>query len=169
MPERGRTIKRAIDPAGARPHLRLIFSRVRAAVMRLLKVSLPLLLLTLTAPAAVAEETPSIIAPEAEHFTLQPVEGGFMRLDKRTGAVSFCTAKNGISVCRLGADERATMEAELERLRTENARLKSSATAQPRSTMPGEEEFERALSFTERFLRRIMRLFREESSNDGRL
>jgi hypothetical protein len=136
--------------------------------MRLLKVSLSLLLLTLTAPAAVAEETPSIIAPEAEHFTLQPVEGGFIRLDKRSGAVSFCTAKNGISVCRLGADERATMEAELERLRAENARLKS-ATAQPRSTMPGEEEFERALSFTERFLRRIMRLFREESSNDGRL
>jgi hypothetical protein len=168
MPERRRRIKHAIDPAGARPHLRLIFSRVRAAVMRLLKVSLPLLLLTLTAPAAVAEETPSIIAPEAEHFTLQPVEGGFMRLDKRTGAVSFCTAKNGISVCRLGADERATMEAELERLRSENARLKS-ATAQPRSPMPGEEEFERALSFTERFLRRIMRLFREESSNDGRL
>lgn len=136
--------------------------------MRLLKVSLSLLLLTLTAPAAVAEETPSILAPEAEHFTLQPVEGGFMRLDKRSGAVSFCTAKNGIFVCRLGADERATMEAELERLRAENARLKS-ATAQPRSTMPGEEEFERALSFTERFLRRIMRLFREESSNDGRL
>ncbi|CAJ0893263.1 hypothetical protein AMST5_04290 [freshwater sediment metagenome] len=136
--------------------------------MRLLKVSLSLLLLTLTAPAAVAEETPSILAPEAEHFTLQPVEGGFMRLDKRSGAVSFCTAKNGISVCRLGADERATMEAELERLRAENARLKS-ATVQPRSTMPGEEEFERALSFTERFLRRIMRLFREESSNDGRL
>ena len=136
--------------------------------MRLLKVSLSLLLLTLTAPAAVAEETPSILAPEAEHFTLQPVEGGFMRLDKRSGAVSFCTAKNGISVCRLGADERATMEAELERLRAENARLKS-ATAQPRSTMPGEEEFERALSFTERFLRRIMRLFREETSPGGAL
>ncbi len=163
MPERGPAIKRAIDRAGAHPHLRLILSRAGAAVMRLLKVGLPLLFFAL-APPAVAE----IAAPEAEHFSLQPVEGGFLRLDKSTGAVSFCSAKEGISVCRLGADERATMEAEIERLRAENARLKSAA-AQPRATAPGEEEFERALSFTERFLRRIMRLFREESSNDGRL
>ncbi len=167
MPEGGRAIKRAIDPAGVRPHLRLIISLVRATVMRLIKVRLSLLLFALAAPAAVAEETPSIIAPEGEHFTLQPTEGGFLRLDKRTGAVSFCSVKDGISVCRLGADERAAMEAEIERLRAENARLKTAAA--PRSTVPGEEEFERALSFTERFLRRIMRLFREESANDGRL
>lgn len=168
MPERGPAIKRAIDRAGAHPHLRLILSPAGAAVMRLLKVRLPLLFFALAPTASVAGETPSVIAPEAEHFSLQPVEGGFLRLDKSTGAVSFCTAKEGLSVCRLGADERATMEAEIERLRAENARLKSAA-APPRSTMPGEEEFERALSFTERFLRRIMRLFREESSNDGRL
>ncbi|GLI91471.1 hypothetical protein [Methylocystis echinoides] len=135
--------------------------------MRQLKLRLPLLLLALASAPALAEETPSIISPEGEHFTLTPVEGGFMRLDKRSGAVSFCTAKEGVSVCRLGADERAALEAEIERLRAENARLKTAAA--PPSTLPREEDFERALSFTERFLRRIMRLFREESSNDGKL
>jgi hypothetical protein len=135
--------------------------------MRHPKLRLSLLLLALAPAPALAEAPPSIIAPEGEHFTLQPVEGGFLRLDKRTGAVSFCTAKEGVSVCRLGADERAALESEIERLRAENARLKSAAA--PPSMAPREEEFERALSFTERFLRRIMRLFREESSNDGKL
>jgi hypothetical protein len=135
--------------------------------MRQLKLRLPLLLLALVSAPARAEGTPSIVSPEGEHFTLTPVEGGFMRLDKRSGAVSFCTAKEGVSVCRLGADERAALEAEIERLRAENARLKTAAA--PPSTLPREEDFERALSFTERFLRRIMRLFREESSNDGKL
>lgn len=126
-----------------------------------------LLLLALAPAPALAEETPSIIAPESERYTLQPAEGGFLRLDRKTGAVSFCAAREGVSVCRLGADERAALETEIERLRAENARLKSAAA--PPSTLPREEEFERALSFTERFLRRIMRLFREESANDGKL
>ncbi|MGJ0507836.1 MAG: hypothetical protein ACR652_12085 [Methylocystis sp.] len=136
--------------------------------MRQLKLRLAFLALTLTGPAAVADETPTIVAPEADRFSLQPTEGGFLRLDRQTGAVSFCTAKDGVSVCRVGADERAALQDEIERLRGENARLKAVA-GQPPSTLPREEDFERALSFTERFLRRIMRLFREETPGDGRL
>jgi hypothetical protein len=120
--------------------------------------------------AARAGETPSIIAPEGERFTLQPTEGGFLRLNRETGAVSFCTVKEGVSVCRLSADERAALEAEIERLRVENARLKAvAAPAAPPSALPSEQEFERALSFTERFMRRIMRLFREETPSGGSL
>jgi hypothetical protein len=34
------------------------------------------------------------------------------------------------------------------------------------SGLPSEEEFERTLSFTERFLRRILKVFREEAPGD---
>lgn len=120
---------------------------------------------------AFAEEPGVVVAPDAERFALTPAEGGFMRLDKVTGAVSFCSVKDGVSVCRAGADERAALEAEIARLRLENTKLKAQLGAAPRkpSTLPSEEEFERALSFTERFMRRIMRLFREEAPTGDRL
>jgi len=126
------------------------------------------------APAA-AETPPPIIAPDGERFTLTPAEGGYVRLNKETGALSYCSVKDGVTACRLGAEERAAFEAEIERLQKENAALKARAEAAPvppaaRPNMaPSEEEFERALSFTERFLRRIMRLFREETSPGGAL
>ncbi|MCC3245914.1 hypothetical protein LG047_11315 [Methylocystis sp. WRRC1] len=123
------------------------------------------------AGSARAEEPPPVVAPEGDRFTLTPADGGFLRLNKDTGAISYCSVKDGVSVCRLGADERAALEAEIARLRAENAQLKAAASAAPGrpSTLPGEEEFERALSFTERFLRRIMRLFREEAPAGGGL
>lgn len=119
------------------------------------------------ASAARAEETqPPAAGPD--RYSMAPAEGGFLRLDKQTGAVSFCAVKEGVSLCRASADERATLEAELSRLRQENAELKSRLAEAPAarpngSTLPSEEEFERTLSFTERFLRRIMRVFREEA------
>lgn len=126
------------------------------------KLRLALLFLALAPVAAPAEETPSIVAPEGDRFAIQPLEGGFLRLNRDTGAVSYCKATGGLAVCRLAADERAALEAEIERLRAENDRLKA-VVAQGPSTAPGEREFERALSFTERFLRRIIRLFKEEA------
>lgn len=124
---------------------------------------------------AAAETPPPIIAPEGERFTLTPAEGGYVRLNKETGALSYCSVKDGVAVCRLGAEERAALEAEIERLRKENEALKARAEAPPvpraapPSATPSEQEFERALSFTERFLRRIMRLFREETAPGGTL
>lgn len=99
---------------------------------------------------------------------MSPTQGGFLRLDRETGAVSFCAVENGLSLCRVGADERAALEDEIAKLRRENAELKAAA-AQGRSgfsPLPKEEDFERAMSFTERFLRRMMRLFKEESNGE---
>lgn len=127
----------------------------------------------LAAPAALAEapgpaQTPPFAAPDAGRFSMTPAERGFLRLDKETGTVAFCAVENGAAVCRLGADERAALESEVARLRQENAELKARIAGAPGlsdkpAATPSEEEFERALSFTERFLRRIMRIFREEA------
>ncbi|MGD9544438.1 MAG: hypothetical protein AB7F41_00830 [Methylocystis sp.] len=131
---------------------------------------LPIVLAAASGAPAAAETPHPIIAPEGERFTLTPAEGGFVRLNKETGAVSYCSVKDGVTVCRLGAEERAALEAEINRLRKENAELKARADAAPGpqaarpNATPSEEEFERALSFTERLLRRIMRVFREETS-----
>lgn len=157
---------RGIDARTPRPHL-LRMSAARNALALFVALAAQALAGALPARA----EEPAIIAREGERFSLTPAEGGFLRLDKETGAVSYCSVKDGVSVCRLGADERAAMAAEIEKLRAENARLKAQADLGPGrpSTVPSEQEFDRALSFTERFLRRIMRIFREEAPNGGAL
>jgi len=122
---------------------------------------------------AFAENAPP--APDAGRYSLAPAESGFLRLDKETGAVSYCSVKDGLSQCRVSADERAALETELERLRRENSELKArlgegrpgegriGEAPRPRAAGPSEEEFDRALTFTERFMRRMMRILREEA------
>jgi len=131
------------------------------------------LLLSLAAPAALAQSAPPpTIEPLApiERFSMTPTEGGFLRLDKQTGAVSFCTVEAGASTCRAGADERAALEKEIAQLRRENAELKASGDAarsqSGASPLPREEEFERTLSLVERFFRRMVRILKEESAGD---
>jgi hypothetical protein len=113
--------------------------------------------------------SPSAPAAQEGRFSMTPTQGGFLRLDKDTGAVSFCTVEGGLSLCRVSADERSALENEIARLRRENAELKSGragGATNPPSTLPKEEEFERALSFTERFIRRMMRVFKDEANGD---
>jgi len=100
---------------------------------------------------------------------MTPTQGGFLRLDKETGAVSFCTVDAGLSVCRVSADERAALENEIARLRRDNAELKTARGPNApgaSSGLPKDEDMERALSFTERFMRRIMRIFKEEANGE---
>ena len=87
---------------------------------------------------------------------MTPTEGGFLRLDKETGAVSFCTVDAGLSVCRVSADERAALENEIARLRRDNAELEAARGPNApgaSSGLPKDEDMDRVLSFTERFMR----------------
>ncbi|MFY9655964.1 MAG: hypothetical protein WAK01_05155 [Methylocystis sp.] len=125
----------------------------------------------LAAPSAFAQATnPPLAEAPVERFSMTPADGGFLRLDKQTGAVSFCTVEGGASVCRAGPDERATLEKEVAQLKRENAELKAgrelSRDQSGASPLPKEEEFERALSFAERFIRRMVPVLKEESAGD---
>lgn len=134
----------------------------------LMRISLLILCgaLSLATPARAEPPAPS---GEPGRYTMTPAEGGFLRLDTLTGSVSFCSVKEASSSCRASADEKAALEAEVARLTRENAELKGrlsgAPTAQQKgaSGLPSEEEFERTLSFTERFLRRMMKVLREEA------
>ena len=66
----------------------------------------------LMAAGAQAQPVPGAAAPppEATGFTMQPVEGGLMRLDTRTGAMSFCAARASAWTCEAVPDDRAALE-----------------------------------------------------------
>jgi hypothetical protein len=51
-------------------------------------------------------------------------DGGYVRLDGRTGQVSLCNRRSNGWQCQLVPDERAALEAEIARLQSDNAVLK---------------------------------------------
>jgi hypothetical protein len=117
--------------------------------------------------AARAQDAP---VTENGRYTMTPTEGGFMRLDTRTGAVSLCTATKASVECRLAPDERTALQQEIDRLAKENAELKTRVAVapapRPSIPLPNKDEMDRALNFAESFMRRMMRIMREETPPD---
>ncbi len=96
-------------------------------------------------------------------FVMTPVAEGFLRLDTRSGQVSLCTLRAGQAQCRASADERAALEAEIDRLAKENAALKGQA---PKAAQDDEDRrFDHALDRVEKFMRRMMQIFRDPGSD----
>lgn len=99
-------------------------------------------------------------------FQLERTEGGLVRLDRQTGAMSLCQEDGGTLSCRMAADERAAYEQELDLLEKRVTALEQSLKTAPSSGLPGEAEIEQGLSIMERFMRRFMDII-QEFTNDG--
>jgi hypothetical protein len=112
-------------------------------------------------------------------FSMTPTEGGFLRLDTRTGEVALCRPKGDTVECRSAPNESSPLASEIDRLAKENAELKARLAGQlpppppPSSSSPGaappsraQQEMDRALDYAERFMRRMMRIMREEAPPD---
>ncbi|WAC27649.1 hypothetical protein [Ancylobacter sp. SL191] len=82
------------------------------------------------ATTATPGTTPGPAAP-APGFSLQAVEGGVLKLDTRTGALSFCSAKAGAYVCEAVPEDRAALEAEISRLQARIAELEKGRAGVP--------------------------------------
>ena len=104
--------------------------------------------------------------PRDGRYSLQPTADGFVRLDTRTGVQ-----------CRTSADERAALDAEIDRLTKDNSDLRrklaaatdQAPSARLRNALPTDEEVNRAMGWMESFMRRMMRLMREENPPGERL
>lgn len=104
-------------------------------------------------------------------YSLQPSGEGFVRLDRRTGQMSFCRREQGQLVCRLAADERDAYEAEIGRLekQLETGGKDEEGTEQslkrsdrlPTDPQAREREFEQAMEYAEKALRRFFDVMRE--------
>lgn len=91
--------------------------------MRLTLIGAGLALAMLHPAQAQAPNIPPNGPPEAARFTMQPAEGGLMKLDTSTGAMSFCSAKAGAWACEAVPEDRAALEAEIARLQARIAVL----------------------------------------------
>jgi hypothetical protein len=132
--------------------------------------------LVLTAVLAAA---PLAAEEQNGRYTMAPTTDGFLRLDSRTGEVSECRREADAYRCRLVADERSALQAEIDRLEQENAALKerlaraggpmeppgSGAKPGAPTRSPSEVEVDRALGVMERFVRRFMSILRDERAD----
>ncbi len=87
----------------------------------------------LIAPALADEET-----PDNEHgrYSFSKIAEGLLRLDMQTGQVSVCSQRAVGWACQAAPEDRAVLENEIARLRTENAALKKDILAHGLS-LPG--------------------------------
>lgn len=120
---------------------------------------------TLACAAALAAfaATPSS-AQDVERYRLERTQDGYVRLDTQTGAMTLCRETDGRLACSPAGqqDEAADEVGELrERVKALESRLAALESRAPAAGLPPEEEFERGMSYMERFFRMFMGLVRE--------
>jgi hypothetical protein len=105
-------------------------------------------------------------------YGLEKTETGFIRLDRQTGAVSFCREERAELTCRMAADERAAYDQDLDMLAKRVDALEAQiARKAPNGPAASEAEIEQSLSIMERFMRRFKALvdeFRQEDAERAR-
>jgi hypothetical protein len=63
-------------------------------------------------------------AETSGRFSMSPVDGGFVRLDKETGSMAFCNKRPSGWSCLPMDDQQKSLRDEVDRLRAENSELK---------------------------------------------
>lgn len=112
--------------------------------------------------------TMALAQQDTDRYRLEKSATGYVRMDTQTGEMSICEERAGQLVCKLAADERSAFQNELDELRAEVktlgdrvVKLEGSLAARIEKTLPTEEEFERTMSYMERFFRSFMGIVRD--------
>ncbi|TIV69269.1 MAG: hypothetical protein E5V89_19505, partial [Mesorhizobium sp.] len=97
-----------------------------------------------------------------------------VRMDTQTGAMSICEERSGQLVCKMAADERAAFQDEIDRLQgsvkaldERVAKLENSLSARLESQLPSEEDFNKTMSYMERFFRSFMDIVKDMDKENG--
>ncbi|QDC02557.1 hypothetical protein [Mesorhizobium sp. 8] len=107
-------------------------------------------------------------ANDVERYRLEKSANGYVRMDTQTGAMSICEEKEGQLVCRVAADERSAFQDEIDRLQDKVkgldervSKLENSLSQKLESSLPSEEDFNKTMSYMERFLRSFMGIVKD--------
>ncbi|PWL19208.1 hypothetical protein DKP76_01180 [Falsochrobactrum shanghaiense] len=105
-------------------------------------------------------------AQETGRYRLEKTQTGYVRLDTRTGALSVCTEQQAQLVCKMATEDREAYENDISDLQDRVKQLENKVAALEKagapaaSALPSEDEFEKSMSYMERFMRRFMDIAR---------
>ena len=126
-----------------------------------------LLVIPALAPAVLA--APPAEAERSGRFVMQPVEGGVLRMDSETGAMSLCVKRAAGLTCE-PVEDKAGGQRDADRLATENRELKAEIrrledmlglgdkpVEKPvrKFELPSEQDVDKAMSYVERMIRKF--------------
>lgn len=133
--------------------------------------------LTGSAPQLGAEADSKLPDNAEGRFTFSRMNDGYVRLDNRTGQVSFCSRRAVGWTCHLAPEDRGVFESEITRLQEDNAMLKkvllthglalpggmkidppAAPTARPSFSLPSDAQIERMKGVVEQAWRRLVDL-----------
>ncbi|MDZ7824117.1 MAG: hypothetical protein U5K75_08835 [Ahrensia sp.] len=116
----------------------------------------------------------SAASAQSGRFVMEKTENGYVRMDTQSGTMSICETANGQIVCKMAADERSAFDADIAALEDRIAALEAKIdggagiVATDKNALPSEEEFERGLSYMEKFMRRFMGIAKELDTDPSR-
>lgn len=118
----------------------------------------------------------SAAADDAPHFTMQKTKDGFVRMNTRTGEMSFCQEQSGNITCRDGKGEEAmSLRREVEVLKHRvdvlERRLDGLEGREPEGRaepLPDEREFEKSLDYMDRFFHHFMGVMKDFQDEYGK-
>lgn len=120
--------------------------------MRLSAIAIAASLAGLTASAAYGQTD--------ERYTLERSGEGFVRMDTRTGSVSYCEEASSQMVCRTAADERMAYQDRLDELEERVAALEA-RLAEGSLGLSSDEEFEQSLGRMQQFFQSFFDIVEE--------
>ena len=134
-------------------------------------------LFAVLACATIAWPQRALPEDDANRYSFNSADEGYVRLDGRTGQVSLCTRRPPGWECRAVPDERAALEAEIARLQVENAVLKkellahnlplpgsvkslppTASSQEPRVQLPSDADLDKMVTFIEKVWRRLVEM-----------
>ena len=107
---------------------------------------------------------------QSGRFTTRELADGLIITDTQTGRVSHCRgdAASGF-LCQLVPNDRTALEAEIDRLKAENDRLKQAQKPGPLLNLPSDQEVDKALSFMEKLMRRFRDVMQSPETPEKRI
>jgi hypothetical protein len=127
-------------------------------------------------PAAAFAQTAEPVSDS--RFQIEKSGDGYIRLDRQTGTISTCSLAGTDLDCRASADERAALQAEIDRLATEVDQLKAGAPAATAGAqiskdgkeltlkLPTEAEIRQVVAFFEDMVQRVVDAVKDLTKSD---
>lgn len=105
----------------------------------------------------------SAVLGQEGRYVMQRADDGFVRLDTQTGEMSLCRKQDEQFVCRMSADDRRALEAEISLLEDRIARLEAANPGRG-DDLATEDEIDRTMGIMENMMRRFMGVIEEFES-----